>query len=257
MKSFGIALAVASLVGFAATDASAAVVYQDSFDRVGALNGSMPDVVSGGQVWTSNANIATDGALATVADGNEGFGSGGRTARLPLTPAAGWTYVLSADVTNLGGDGIPDDLTGWATIAFVTADFPTTGNHNNVNSIAWTLLGFDGAAQGFKQGAGGGDDAGAGPILGTTQTLAMELVVALDGTGVVNYFANGNPYGAQVVLSAANVSSIGAVGLGNWSTGAAFDNFTLTAVPEPSALCIGGLATLATVVVRRGRRRRK
>src|SRR4051812_3235369 len=88
------AIAGAALVS-AGGSASAAVIYQDSFSRGSvetplALNGTSPDLVNTpAATWTAGPTNTTNGATA--------LNKSGESALLPLVPASGSVYTLSAD----------------------------------------------------------------------------------------------------------------------------------------------------------------
>jgi hypothetical protein len=76
------------------TTASAAIVFQDNFNRVGPLNGSTPSLTAGSN-WTANSGFATDGTKVNSAFG---FGNFTTSAYVPMPVAitSGNIYTLSA-----------------------------------------------------------------------------------------------------------------------------------------------------------------
>src|SRR5690349_12513858 len=85
------ALAVLSIC---ATTVQASIVFQDNFNRVGALNGSTPSNTPGGN-WTATSGFTTDG---TKVSGSFGFPDFTTSAYVPLPVAitSGNIYTLSA-----------------------------------------------------------------------------------------------------------------------------------------------------------------
>jgi hypothetical protein len=70
------------------------IIYQDTFTRTGALNGSSPDIASGldggtnGATWTAAADWTTNGSVASTTTLSSSLGS---TTYLPFTPVVGVT----------------------------------------------------------------------------------------------------------------------------------------------------------------------
>src|SRR5436190_3575524 len=85
---------VVALLSICATSARAAIVFQDNFNRVGALNGSTPSFTPGGN-WTASSGFITDG---TKVSGSFGFSDFTTSAYVPMPVAitSGNIYTLSA-----------------------------------------------------------------------------------------------------------------------------------------------------------------
>ena len=107
------------------------LVYQDTFNRSGALNGSLPTIQNGANnTWTASPSwstsasaggLATTGATAAIA-----------TNLLPFVPVTGNIYtltgVLNCTTTN----------TNWLALGF-TNSAATTGSINAGSTLAWAL----------------------------------------------------------------------------------------------------------------------
>ncbi|MCC5830715.1 MAG: hypothetical protein JJU36_14810, partial [Phycisphaeraceae bacterium] len=118
LRNVAFAFAGAALAfGSATSDAS--VIYQDSFDRVGLLHGSSPDIGLPGATWTAHDEASattpqTDGDVLTLEAAR-------RNMFLPFTPQAGVVYQVSVDVRLDPEDssndwhaiGFQRDMTGW------------------------------------------------------------------------------------------------------------------------------------------------
>jgi len=82
-----LALALAA-IGLATPTARAVetTIYQDSFNRAGALAGSTPDITTGGATWSGGGTTSTTGGGQLTPGGN---------GALPFSPVAGNVYTLS------------------------------------------------------------------------------------------------------------------------------------------------------------------
>jgi len=114
-------VAMAALV-LASTSANAAVIYSDDFSGSGAaeLNGTTPDVTTGGATWVATSNYKADGSF-TLANN--------ATMTLAFTPVDGLVYTLDAQIEDLGGSH-------WAQFGFGNGQ-PTT---TLWSGRAWDLL---------------------------------------------------------------------------------------------------------------------
>ena len=89
------------------------VLYQDTFNRNGNLNGSTPTIENGSQgTWNANAGWTT----AATSGGQASPPSGGSTsALLPFTPAVNSLYTISTDVN------VTDGGSNWFVLGFANA----------------------------------------------------------------------------------------------------------------------------------------
>ena len=96
--------------------ASAAVVYQDSFNRTGHLNGSTPSPTdTAGATWAASKSITT----TTATGGYASLSSTSSMAYLPFTPVSGNVYTLTASL-----NPTPGTTTNWLALGF----FPQGGS---------------------------------------------------------------------------------------------------------------------------------
>jgi hypothetical protein len=241
-KLFTIVPVVAILALLSPLPSSAAVIYQDSFARIGDLNGTAPDVVdTGAATWTATLhqygrdNFATNGSAAVSA--------GIPTAFLPLTLDLTSIYTLTLTVNNPVSNG-----NNWLALGFL-AGHPNdiSGGFNGGSNAPspWVLQTGNGGAQGFSPGFGG---TSVTPGLDHTYTITLD-----SATGASSISVDGGLAFASGTLSSTQLSSISGVGFGsNFAEGSTFRNFILTdnvvvaAVPEPStwAMVLGGFGML-------------
>ena len=217
--------------------ASAAVIYQDNFNRTGDLSGSTPTITTGGNTWSS-ANWSTDGSAAKP-------DAAGYMAILPFNPVQGNIYTLSASMNPTSPAGEPNwfvlGFTGRnATDNWFAGDQSSASIAARVSNNEYPDFYFNGPGTTAGFGTVGSYAAGAHLYSITLDTTALNsanwtVSYSVDGTQVIAPTALGyNP-------------TINYVGFGsNDATGGTIDNFSLTVVPEPStyALVVGGIATL-------------
>jgi hypothetical protein len=230
--TLGVALAYTSV-------ASAAVIYQDDFNRIGVLNGSEPTITTEGNQWRSS-NWTTDGSAATVS-------AGGLMAILPFTPVTGYVYTLSASMNPTTPAGSPS----WFALGF-------TGRNATDNWFA----GGPSSASIFARVSNdvypdfyalGPDTGGIGNLGNYADGVAHVYSISLNTTAInsadwtASYSVDGNQVIAPTRLG--YNPTINYVGFGNDATGGTISNFSLTVVPEPStyALVLGGIATLLLI----------
>ncbi len=242
-------------IGLIALPASADItIYSDNFDGIGlSLNGSSVDV--GNQNWQAGGAFLDNGAVNTVvgtAVGNAAF--------LPFSPLSGTVYTASATIVNPYGD--------WIGFGFFSAlpvnggDWTGTtfGQRHSNSGYAW-LLDRNLAGQSDQQaflGYGTGNSIGAinGDLFDSSAPLTISIV--LDTTTAnwsAEFILNGNSQGVFSFPSADN-PGIGGIGFsrtsnGSSGTGGTISGFTLTQVPEPSALALLGLSWMGTLLFRR------
>jgi hypothetical protein len=218
--------------------ASAAIIYQDNFDRIGILNGSEPTITTEGNQWRSS-NWTTDGTSATLA-------SGGWLGLLDFAPTVGNTYTLTATLN---------------------PTFSAVGNNTE-----WFVLGFTDRSATDSWFAGNTTASAGYRING--ETFAFNGPATGGSLGSFGTYTAGSPQTISVILDAKNASSalwttevkvngatmisptalgftptINYVGIGSGGAGGFIDDFSLTVVPEPStyALVLGGIATLLLI----------
>jgi hypothetical protein len=161
------------------------IIYQDTFARVGPLDGSAPDTVNlPGASWFAcnvpglNAQIQTDGssiALTNTPGTVNGFYLNGF---LPFVPQWGHIYILSCQIQAVSG--------GNQTLAMGFAVRPLTNTFFSANNLGAGLnlvRGNGTGVQPYRFPGGSGNIAIRTAALGTTTNLYTVLLDATTGTG--------------------------------------------------------------------------
>jgi len=219
--------------------ASAAVIYQDDFNRIGVLNGSEPTITTEGNLWNS-FNWTTDGSAATVS-------AAGWMAILPFTPATGNVYTLSASMNPT----TPADSSDWFVLGFTSRNATDNWFTSTQSSASVAARVSNAEFQDFYFNGPGANRFG---TLGSYAAGAHLYSITLDTTALnsadwtVSYSVDGTQVIAPTALGYNQV--IEYVGFASGpAIGGTIDNFSLTVVPEPStyALVLGGIATLLLI----------
>jgi hypothetical protein len=200
-----------------APPATGVTLYNDSFTRVGLLNGTLPDVVDlFGTSWLADWTFSDNGSQAASAS----LGAG--AASLPFRPETGHVYVLSCDMNEGGG-------TNWAALGFSSLDSAVfdpvnnasdygpyllaLGNHAAANS-AQMYYNYDSSVNNYSY-----DTSGLSTYQVVLNTTQEPWQVSFAQDGVVQ-----NP-----ATSVGTDPTIYSVFIANYETGnAVFDNFKLT-----------------------------
>lgn len=237
---------VTSLALLLQASMQAAVVYFDDFSGLATneLRGTTPD--TGGNTWLGTNNFKADGSVTT--------GAGSIT--LPFSPAAGFVYTLSANISFTTNDASWIGL-GFADASATWTGTPATGNGNRftgavIAGYSWMITAPTTGQSGFR-GSGGTN---AATETGFTDVLSSTVILTLtlDTTATnwqTSYYVNSALLGTTVAVGSQPIDSVGlsvfSGALGKVS------NFQLTSVvPEPSAMLLGGMVLLG--LLRRSRR---
>ena len=233
-----------SLAAFAgltlAGSVNAAVIYSDNFDGVvgDVLNGTTPDVTTGGATWTAAAVFKADGSFV---NGNHSLMT------LAFTPDDGLVYTLDASIALTEGDD-------WSTFGF--------GDGGSDIQVLYHQIRNPGAGEHRTKGTGINIVYATGTTLDSAHPLDVRILLdttAGKNIATVTWYAKLPASGAYTLLYTApnfNASSITTVG---WeargsTTDGTIDNFSLsdnTAVPEPTTTALLGLGGLALILRRR------
>lgn len=238
-------LASMASVGLAGT-----IIFADDFSGAGgALNGTMPDVTTAGEVWEAGGTFLDNGTAGTTVAG----GPSGQAAHLDFTPVAGGQYTAEATILNpqpnwIGFGFFADDPAGGD---WTITDFSV--RHSNAPGYAWALT--RASSGNDQEGFLGGGTAGGQPWNGDNvdPSAPVTMKVILDtapANWTVEWFLNGSSMGAPVAYGVAGNPGIGGIGFSHdrnstANGGGMLTDFSLTFVPEPTALlliCVGGLA---------------
>ncbi|MDA8378536.1 MAG: PEP-CTERM sorting domain-containing protein [Planctomycetia bacterium] len=257
-------LAAVACIGLASTASASTVIYQDSFNGTGALNGAAPTIDNGSSTtWTATLN-GTNSSFYHNGSASE-TSAAGALGYLNFTPATGNIYTLSATLSLPASSA--DTISGetnwnWFAVGYTTSVNTSSGatfnSGSSPNPYAWVIVyapvdnnglageGFEGPnsstpAQAFSTPSGQSDTAQQISIVLNTGASTWTYQFFDDGTAVssVESFSSNPPItGVGLCLQ----------GSPNWSspvTGTV-SNFSLTSspVPEPATLglvAVGGL----------------
>ncbi len=255
IKKTSCALGVLAAFSFSWTVVSAqSVLFSHNFggSSEDTLDGVALDV--GGQNWFAGGDDASGSIDSFNADGSV---TGQGSMWLDFTPQPGFSYTLSADITATNDQ--------WIAMGF--AQNPGAGSaagqsrHTNVaEGIAWALHRFENSNPDQQFFVGPGTTGGAINNNVVSQAMSMEITLdALDADNVLVSLSLNGAVQANVdqlnigSLAALDIQGVGFSGGSNTVDGS-IDNFSLTAVPEPSTYALlFGLAVLGLAVYRRRR----
>ena len=241
---------VAVALALCASTTTAQIIYQDNFNGAGdPLNGASLDI--GAATWTTGSDWLDDGTAATTVAAS----ANGQAAWLPFTPVGGLVYTATATILN--------NQPNWIGFGFLPAsppggDWTVTDfsvRHSNAGGYAWFLTrNSTGQSQQAFNGPSTSNATGiSGDIVDPTQPVTISLVLdTTAATWTAQYFLNGVQQGGVFDLAATANTGIGGIGFSHdrsatANAGGTLSAFTLSAVPEPSALALLGLGGLACV----------
>jgi hypothetical protein len=257
------------------TGGSTTTLYSDSFNRTAsALNGTTPDVTTGGNTWvsasTANSPPTAPDAIFTLGDGNTTSvmsPSNPTTAEdtsnitdafLRFVPTTGYTYDFSVDANvltaNSGGHwaaiGLLDTTSAHEGPTVNGVQYPDVGDGSaamsNLNPEGLIIPKDTGVAQFFS-----GHGTGSPTVSPTINTGSNTYDIVLDTTSanwVVKQYLNGT---LEQSYTYTTNPTIGFIGIGVNRVSTAFDNLSLTETPVPEPVSMGLLAVGGLVLARR------
>ena len=254
-------LVAAAVVGLAGVSAArAGIIYQDTFNRTGSLNGSSPTIantIDGGSssaTWTA-PGWNTNGTQVVLGSGTSNVQG---AASLPFTPQTGLIYTLSETVV---WQNVPSTIQNgaWIALGFSGGNGYTGNQYNSlVNPSAWMLMrGYPTSSNQNSTFYGGGTsnvqaigtDGGTTNIalVLNTQSSLWTLDWYVNGTSVRTATFTMNP--TITTVSFGNNSYVN----GNSNTLSAIQNFELS-VPEPATLGLMSAGGIGILLVGRKRK---
>jgi hypothetical protein len=246
MKKIVTPILAITLLNCAAMFAQATVIYSDTFDRTGALDGTVPSPTDQGTDTWAASDWTTAAGTANTAD----IGA----ALLPLDVTSGHIYSVSANLTVTSGS--------WIGLGFAQSETTTDGFNVGNDEGPWILL---------SPPTGDGLDAVPGPSadnifsVGTGgQGDLYKVVLNTEATDWVATFYDGTTkvgtYTYGVMGASPNPTADSYVGFGVYAytgaTPASVSNFMVTAesTPEPTTWALLLLGASALIFVLRTRR---
>lgn len=236
----------------------AATVFMDNFDGIGGpLNGTTPDVTTGGEKWEAGDTWFDDGrANTTVASS-----ANGQAAHLGFTPAAGQIYTAEATILNTSANWIGF---GFLPTAPASGDWTQTSfsvRHSNAPGFAWLLNRNNPSAndqEGFLGGGTAGGQSWNGDNVNPANPVTVKIVLNTKGTNwTAEWSLNGVPKGSgPVAYAAVGNPGIGGIGFSHdrsatANNGGVISNFSLTVVPEPTAGLMAIFGLIGFVALRK------
>jgi hypothetical protein len=203
------------------------VIFSDDFsgDATVDLNGTTPDVTTGGATWVASLDYKADGSFADTAEGSMS---------LAFTPVDGKVYTLDATLENLNGSH-------WAQFGF------GNGQEPNWAGWAWHLLRTteDGNPHSaYANGWGSGEPWSDLGMLRYDEPMDVRIVLdTTGGTGnwLARWYAKADSdldyteVRAETPLTAEDIDSVG-VDVFNSGRGGKLNSFSLSdAITDPNA----------------------
>lgn len=250
------AIGAMTMLGMAASTASAGIIYQDSFGGTGALNGATPTVDNGSSAtWTAATQWSDSGYFNANTQG-----AGRATAQLGFTPTTGNVYTLSATVSLTSGA----NPAAYLSLGFLSTSSSTALNNGwdsptPTDPIAapWVLVTIGDNAGTIYTGPGTQVN-GTGFTTGQTGDLTNDTFELVLNTTAPTWTYQ--VYNEGTLVSGANPiqlpagTTINYVGMQGASAIGTVSNFELSSVPEPATLGLMGVGAIGLLLIGRKRK---
>jgi len=224
---------VVGLMGMLPLMAQADVLFQDDFNGSGSLNGTSPDITTGGAAWVAGTAFGADGSVGAIATNKT-------SATLAFTPEADKVYRLQARISSTAD---------WIGFGFANGQSTLSGNRNKFTGTdtvgkAWFLKKGDAdtATNGNQTQGNAANQSESFPGAFYRSLADMDLRVDLNTSnavwtatwyGKLTTDSEYTLFRAEEDLSRQEIDSIGFAsnnGIGS------IDNFSLSVIPEPATL---------------------
>jgi len=199
-------LIAVAIIALGAAPASAGVVYQDTFNRTGNLNGSAPTINNGASATWSASTWTT----STTGGGQASISSNTKNGFLAFTPTIGNVYTYSTQIRVTSGDN-----NDWVAMGFSTSASPsTTANFSSgVSAVGWLYQKRDTANSTWYYS--GTNTSGGTGTSGITGERTFTEVLAHNGSAwTVQFYYDGTLIGTKTLPS----GTIRSIGIGSWWT---------------------------------------
>ncbi|MBX3742185.1 MAG: hypothetical protein KF712_14425 [Akkermansiaceae bacterium] len=279
-------LSMAAIPALTLPAVHAAVIYQHSFSGTSgtSLNGIALESRSGiaggnaGATWNSSGNIKADGSIVSPS------GQTSMSAYVPFSPVNGYLYTISVDTTATPTAVNPTTSLAYTGIALYNGTPNTAGAVGGQPVIAPITRSPDNTPNSLDNPSGPfqilrrwhrtNPSTNVGPAITANHIGTFEptfdnngtwrLTIQLDTTNAGSWMYRWlvEDVGTSALLSEGNWTSVGSLGSNPINSiqlhshgpmaSSTFDNFLVTAVPEPGAALLGAFA-LAVAGLRRRR----
>jgi len=230
---------IATLLALGVVQAKAEVIYSDNFGGTGtnSLNGTTPDITTGGETWAAGNTFDSFNADGTLNVAGGSNNANDNNATLAFTPEVGKVYTFSADIAMTS--------TGWLGLGFVGGDSGANDFATKTGAAPgqfWMLTRTADVMQAWK-----GPGATTALTLSSPPTISSGVttsyVMTLDASDSDNVLLSINIAGGALELdeyNAGTLAGLGIAGVGfsadKGNAGGTIESFELSVVPEPATL---------------------